>query len=65
MSYHVFTERGQSFDTIRQGFLQAEKLPLVRRYRTGFPPARFLRKVSGLIRKLPTSSRVANPQMMR
>jgi putative transposase len=28
MSYHVFTERGQSFDTIRQGFLQDEKLPL-------------------------------------
>ena len=28
MSYHVFTKRGQSFDTIRQGFLQAEELPL-------------------------------------
>ena len=39
--------------------------PLVRRYRTGFRPAGFLRKVSGLTRKLPASSRIADPQMMR
>ena len=28
MSYHIFAERGQSFDTIGQGFLQDEQLPL-------------------------------------